>query len=102
MRLTIKTHRWFDEWIDGIRNPQDRARISARLQMFEGGHFGDVASVGNGVIELRMHFGSGYRIYFTKIGRTVYFLIGGGAKSTQSRDIQKAIAIAQKLKDRGS
>lgn len=100
--LIIKTHHWFDEWIDNIRNPQDRARISARLQMLEAGHFGDVAAVGNGVSELRMHFGSGYRIYFTKIGHTVYFLIGGGDKSTQSRDIQKAIAIAQKLKDRGT
>ena len=100
--LTIKTHIWFDGWIDGIRNPQDRARIAARLQMFEGGHVGDVAPVGSGVSELRMHFGPGYRIYYTKIGQSFYFLIGGGDKSTQTRDIQRAITFAKTLKDRGS
>jgi putative addiction module killer protein len=102
MMLIVKTHIWFDEWIAGIRNPQDRARVSARLQMLTGGHLGDVAPIGSGVSELRMHFGPGYRIYFTKIGQTIYFLIGGGDKSTQARDIRKAITIAQKLKDRRS
>ncbi len=100
--LTIKTHVWFDEWIAGIRNPKDRARVSARLQILTGGQLGDVATIGSGVSELRMHFGPGYRIYFTKIGQTIYFLIGGGDKSTQARDIRKAITIAQKLKDRRS
>lgn len=75
-----------------------RRRIRARLAAIsDNGHFGDYKSVGDEVLELRFHFGPGYRVYYTKRGETVVLLLAGGDKSTQERDIEKAKDIARSL-----
>ena len=80
----------FDEWINTIKNPKDKARILKRLDKVHLGILGDWASVGVGVFELREHFGKGYRIYYGMETQTVILLLCGGDKSTQSKDIKNA------------
>lgn len=74
-------------------------RIRRRLDQIELGNFGDTESVGEGVYELRFHFGAGYRVYFARVGNTVIVLVGGGDKSTQKRDIAKAKEIWKRYGD---
>jgi putative addiction module killer protein len=74
-------------------------RIRRRLDRLELGNFGDTQPVGEGVYELRLHFGAGYRIYFTRVENTIIVLIGGGDKSTQKNDITKAKEIWKRYKD---
>jgi putative addiction module killer protein len=83
----------FEEWFTTIRDPKTRQRILTRLNRVKDGNFGDCKSVGSGVSELRLMFGAGYRIYFGQKGDTLTVLICGGDKSTQSKDIQEAIAL---------
>lgn len=73
-----------------IRDTKTRTRIQARLEYLEIGNFGDYRSVGEGVFELRLQFGSGYRIYFGEVDDTVVLLLCGGDKSLQTRDIRRA------------
>jgi putative addiction module killer protein len=73
-------------------------RIEKRIERLEGGNAGDVKSVGEGVSELRIDYGPGYRLYFTKYGRAVVLLLCGGDKSTQARDIDRAKAMVEELK----
>ena len=73
----------------------------ARLTRIEQGNFGDCKSVGEGVLELRIDFGPGYRVYFVRSGPAVYLLLTGGEKSSQTRDIEQAKAMARELKDTG-
>ncbi len=80
----------FTEWFASIRDQRIRARIQNRLVKLERGNFGDCHSVGNGVFELRLHFGPGYRIYFSEIDNVIVLLLCGGDKSSQSRDIERA------------
>ena len=80
----------FNEWLDSIRDTSTQDRIQARLARLEDGNLGDCQSVGEGVFELRIHFGAGYRIYFGQVGSTVVLLLCGGAKSSQTRDIDRA------------
>ena len=80
----------FTEWFHAIQNTRTQTRIRGRLDRLEKGNFGDCASVGGGVFELRLHFGPGYRIYFGEMDRTIVLLLCGGDKSTQTRDIQRA------------
>jgi len=89
----------FDDWLKGLNNSKGKARILARLAGAELGNFGDCAPVGGGVSELRVHFGPGYRVYFVRRGSTVYVLLCGGDKSSQKRDIARALALAAKLKE---
>ncbi len=84
----------FREWIDRLRDPQAIARIDARIGRLRAGNFGDVKSVGDGVSELRVHFGPGYRIYFTRSGDKIVILLCGGDKGSQSKDIRRAKALA--------
>lgn len=83
----------FDRWLIGLRDRMARIHVLARITRLEAGNFGDAKSVGNGVSELRIHHGPGYRIYFTRRDHVVVILLCGGDKSTQDADI----AIAQRL-----
>ncbi|MDD2684686.1 MAG: type II toxin-antitoxin system RelE/ParE family toxin [Gallionella sp.] len=74
-----------------------KAQIALRLDRAARGNFGDCESVGAGVSEMRIHFGPGYRVYFTRRGNVVYLLLVGGDKSTQKRDIKRAIEMANTL-----
>jgi len=80
----------FTEWLSQLRDVKARAIVRARLNRIELGNFGDCKSVGDGVFELRVTFGPGYRVYFGKQGELLVVLLCGGDKGTQSRDITKA------------
>jgi putative addiction module killer protein len=96
---TIETTEIFDAWFDALRDPQAGYRITMRIRRAELGNFGDCAPVGEGVSEMRIHYGPGYRVYFTQMGRTVYLLLAGGDKSTQKSDIKAARDMARQIKD---
>ena len=87
----------FDTWLAGLKDKIGRARILHRIRSAEHGNFGDCDSVGEGIFELRVHFGPGYRAYFTRRAEVVYLLLLGGDKSSQKRDIKRAIEMAQAL-----
>lgn len=89
----------FDEWLRALRDPVGKARILARLRSATLGNFGDCEPVGDGVSEMRIHAGPGYRVYFTRRDRTVYLLLCGGDKSSQPRDIRRAKDLATQLED---
>lgn len=82
----------FQQWLDALRDVGARARVQMRLERLEEGLFGDSKPVGEGVCELRVDCGPGYRVYYARSGRTVILLLAGGDKGTQPRDI----ALAQK------
>jgi putative addiction module killer protein len=87
----------FAHWFKKLRDRQAKSRILARIDRLEQGHFGDVESVGDGVSELRVFYGPGYRIYFTRRSSVVVILLSGGDKKSQSKDIAKAKELAQQL-----
>ena len=89
----------FKEWYDSLRDKVTKVRVRRRLDRVELGNFGDTQSVGEGIYELRLHFGSGYRVYFARVGNTVIVLVGGGDKSSQKTDIAQAQALWRKYKD---
>ena len=89
----------YGRWIDGLNDLTGRARILVRIERLAAGHPGDVKPVGDGVCELRMHFGPGYRVYFIQNGREIVILLAGGDKSSQSADIKTALKLAKNLKD---
>ena len=89
----------FDVWLRRLGDARARARIAQRIESAQAGNFGDCEPVGEGVSEMRVHVGAGYRVYFTRIGATVYLLLAGGDKSTQRRDIRRAIEMARRLKE---
>ena len=87
----------FAKWIDGLRDIRARARILARIERFALGNPGDVEPVGEGVSELRIHYGPGYRVYFKQQGGVLIILWAGGDKRSQSKDIKKALSLARNL-----
>jgi putative addiction module killer protein len=87
----------FARWLDALRDLQARARIQARIARLESGNPGDAKPVGEGVSELRIDYGPGYRVYFTRQGRDVVVLLAGGDKRTQSVDIRTAQRLARHL-----
>jgi putative addiction module killer protein len=89
----------FDEWLKALRDPIGKARILARVRAAELGHFGDTASVGDRVFELRIHAEPGYRVYYWRQGDVTYWLLCGGDKSTQRRDISKAKRLRTRVED---
>lgn len=89
----------FDSWLRLLKDQTGRVRILHRIRSAEHGNFGDCAAVGEGVSEMRIHVGPGYRAYFTRRGEVVYLLLVGGDKSSQKRDIQRALAMARELPD---
>ncbi|MEE8058445.1 MAG: type II toxin-antitoxin system RelE/ParE family toxin [Pseudomonadales bacterium] len=82
----------YAQWLGGLRDKRATARIIMRVDKMEIGLFGDVEPIGEGLSELRIHYGPGYRVYYGKEGQQVYLLLCGGDKSTQSKDIKKAKA----------
>ncbi len=87
----------FSKWIDGLRDIRARARVLARIERLAAGNAGDVKSVGEGVSEMRIDYGPGYRVYFRKRGRSLVILLAGGDKSSQRRDISTALRLARNL-----
>ncbi|SJM92045.1 conserved hypothetical protein [Crenothrix polyspora] len=94
----ILTTETFDNWFEQLRDNQAKARIKAKLRRASEGNLGDIKPVGEGVSEIRIHYGSGYRLYFMYKGLKVIILLAGGDKATQDRDIKAALSIAQKIK----
>lgn len=88
----------FATWLHGLRDGKARNRISARIQRLEDGNPGDVAPVGEGVSEMRIHYGPGYRVYFVSRGSEFVILLCGGDKASQARDIEAAKRLAQEEK----
>ena len=88
----------FAEWLDALRDLRARARVQARIERLTMGNPGDVRPVGEGVSELRIDYGPGYRVYFTKRGQQLIILLAGGDKRTQAADIQTALKLARNLR----
>ncbi|MEM6648625.1 MAG: type II toxin-antitoxin system RelE/ParE family toxin [Pseudomonadota bacterium] len=93
IRQTAEYQKWFDK----LRDQQARARINIRIRRLSLGHFGDVKTVGQGVSELRIPYGPGYRLYFTRQYEELILLLYGGDKSSQERDIARAHAMMKDL-----
>ncbi len=89
----------FDQWLSGLRDGMTRRRLARRLERAERGNLGDVSSVGDGVMEMREHFGPGWRMYYVQRGDILIVMLGGGDKSTQNRDIEEAKRQAAELED---
>lgn len=89
----------FDAWLKALRDPVGKARILARIRSAEAGNLGDTASVGSGVLEMRIHTGPGYRVYFCRRAEVTYLLLCGGNKSSQRRDIRTAQSLLDHLED---
>ena len=87
----------FAKWIDSLDDIRARARILVRIERLAAGNPGDVKPVGEGVSELRIDYGPGYRVYYKKQGRSVVILLAGGDKRTQSRNIKTALRLARNL-----
>lgn len=87
----------FVKWLDDLRDIKARSRILVRIERLAAGNPGDVKPVGEGVSELRIDYGPGYRVYFMERGQAVIILLAGGDKSTQTKDIRTAIRLARNL-----
>ncbi len=87
----------FVDWLDGLKDIRARARVLVRIERLAAGNPGDVKPVSEGVSELRIDYGPGYRVYFKKRGKELIILLAGDDKSTQSKDIRKALRLAQNL-----
>ncbi|MBP9500758.1 MAG: type II toxin-antitoxin system RelE/ParE family toxin [Candidatus Promineofilum sp.] len=96
---TVFRSKEFDSWLADLKDAKAKARIVARLKSVEFGNLGDVRSVGGGISEMRIHYGPGYRVYFTRRDRLLIFLLTAGDKSSQERDIRRAKSLAETLKD---
>jgi putative addiction module killer protein len=97
--IELKQTKTFRKWWKGLKDRRALGVILARLDRLAFGHAGDAEPVGNGVSELRIHYGPGYRIYFQRRNDTVVILLCGGDKSTQSRDIKRAKRLAKTWSD---
>ncbi|HXW23435.1 MAG TPA: type II toxin-antitoxin system RelE/ParE family toxin [Xanthobacteraceae bacterium] len=95
--LEIRQTEIFSRWLRGLADARGRAKIAARIDRLAHGNPGDVAPVGEGVSELRIDFGPGYRVYFVARGRTVVILLCGGDKASQAKDIKTAKQLARAL-----
>lgn len=95
--FSIKPLPEFSAWLDGLTDVTVRSVVVARLKRLEMGLAGDVEPVGDGVSELRIHLGAGWRVYFTRRGTQLIVLLTGGSKRSQKRDIKRAKALAALL-----
>jgi len=97
---TAAGKRPFADWLLGLSDRNARARIEARLARVAVGNLGDVEAVGDGVLELRIDWGPGYRVYFTRLGQVIVLLLCGGGKRTQQKDIDRAKDYLEDFKAR--
>ena len=95
--IEIRKTEIFAKWIDSLQDIRGRARIQTRIERLATGNPGDVKPVGEGVSEMRIDHGPGYRVYYIQRERTMIILIAGGDKSTQAKDIKTALHLAQNL-----
>jgi putative addiction module killer protein len=95
--IEIRETEIYSQWFKSLRNRQAKARIDIRIRRLSMGNPGDVKPVGQGVSELRIDYGPGYRVYFIQRGETLIILLAGGDKRTQERDIKTALDLAQDL-----
>ncbi len=91
----------YSQWIDSLRDKRAQLRIDVRIKRLVAGNPGDCKSVGEGVSELRIDYGPGYRIYITQFNEAVVVLLAGGDKSTQHKDIERAKILAKQLRKEG-
>lgn len=87
----------FDRWLNKLKDAKAKARIVAKLRSAEMGNLGDVKPIGEGISEMRIHYGPGYRLYFVKQDEQIIILLSGGDKSSQKRDIEKAKRLKAEL-----
>ncbi len=95
--IEVRKTEVYARWLDRLRDARARARVLVRIERLAAGNPGDVRPVGEGVSELRIDYGPGYRVYFKKQGRTIVVLLAGGDKGTQRQDIETALRLARNL-----
>jgi putative addiction module killer protein len=95
--IEIRKTEIFVKWIDSLNDIRARARVLARIERLATGNPGDVAPVGEGVSELRIDYGPGYRVYYKQFGESLVILLAGGDKRTQTKDIKTALRLARNL-----
>lgn len=95
--MEIRQSAVFRRWYEGLRDRTARAKIAVRIDRLAMGNTGDARAVGRGVSELRIDHGPGYRVYFVRRGDELVVLLAGGDKSSQSRDIARALALAEEV-----
>jgi putative addiction module killer protein len=95
--IEIRKTEHFANWLENLRDIQAKARVLVRIERLASGNAGDVKPVGEGVSEMRINYGPGYRVYFVQRGSELIILLAGGVKSSQPRDIKAAIRLAQNL-----
>lgn len=95
--IEIRKTEIFVKWLDSLNDIRARARVLARIERLATGNPGDVAPVGEGVSELRIDYGPGYRVYYKQFGESLVILLAGGDKRTQTKDIKTALRLARNL-----
>ncbi len=95
--IEIRETERFSDWLEGLKDQRAKARIAARIQRLALGNPGDVDPIGEGLSELRIHFGAGYRVYYLQRGDVLVILLCGGTKKGQSKDITAAKELARQL-----
>lgn len=88
----------FTAWLDGLKDSRVRGAVAERIKRLSFGLLGDFKAIGDGVMELRIDFGAGWRLYYTQRGAQIIVLLAGGSKRTQKKDIQRAKALAAMLR----
>jgi putative addiction module killer protein len=95
--FVIRQTEEFVVWLDGLKDKRAQVRIAARLRQAEAGNLGDWQAIEGEVSEMRVHYGSGYRLYFVRRGQVILVMLNAGDKSTQRRDIRRALKIVAEL-----
>jgi putative addiction module killer protein len=96
---SIKPLPEFTTWLNGLKDSMTHRRLARRLEKAQSGNLGDVKPVGDGVFEMREHFGPGWRMYYVQRGTVLIVMLGGGDKATQTADIARAVKLAAMLED---
>jgi putative addiction module killer protein len=98
-RIEIRQTSIFTKWIKGLADRRAKLAIAKRIDRLAYGHIGDAKPIGEGITELRLHIGPGYRVYFTRIGDAIIVLLCGGVRGSQARDIVRAKALMKELQE---